>query len=139
RKLYNSDLTRVVFLNRITSQSKKIYQIVKKAQSLAIEKIKEGISAREVDLAARQYIESQGYGKNFGHGLGHGIGLEVHESPRLYKTIRKPLKAGMVITVEPGIYLPQWGGVRIEDVVLVKKEGCEVLSHTPKALEAVLL
>ena len=138
-KLYNSDLTRVVFLNRIASQSKKIYQIVKKAQSLAIERIKEGISAREVDLAARRYIESQGYGKNFGHGLGHGIGLEVHESPRLYKTNRKPLKAGMVITVEPGIYLPQWGGVRIEDVVLVKKEGCEVLSHTPKALEAVLL
>ncbi len=138
-RLYNSDLTRVVFLNRITSQAKKIYQIVKRAQSLAIQKIREGVQAREVDLAARNYIESQGYGKNFGHGLGHGIGLEVHESPRLYKTNRKPLKAGMVITVEPGIYLPHWGGVRIEDIVLVKREGCEVLSHTPKSLEEVLL
>ncbi|HHT9139606.1 MAG TPA: M24 family metallopeptidase [Candidatus Tripitaka californicus] len=138
-RLYNSDLTRVVFLNRITSQAKKIYRIVKKAQGLAIEKIREGVSAREVDLAARNYIESQGYGKNFGHGLGHGIGLEVHESPRLYKTNRRLLKAGMVVTVEPGIYVPQQGGVRIEDVVLVKRDGYEVLSHTPKALEAVLL
>ncbi|HHT9119538.1 MAG TPA: M24 family metallopeptidase [Candidatus Hypogeohydataceae bacterium YC41] len=136
---YNSDLTRVLFLNRISHQARKIYQIVKKAQSLAIEMVREGVSAREVDLAARRYIESQGYGKNFGHGLGHGIGLEVHESPRICKTNRKPLKAGMVITIEPGIYLPKWGGVRIEDMVLVKKAGCEVLSHTPKALEAVIL
>lgn len=138
-RLYNSDLTRVVFLNKITSQARKIYQIVKKAQSLAIEKVREGVKAREVDFAARSYIESQGYGKNFGHGLGHGIGLEVHESPRLHKNNRKPLKAGMVITIEPGIYLPKWGGIRIEDMVLVKKDGCEVLSHTPKTLESVIL
>jgi Xaa-Pro aminopeptidase len=136
---YNSDLTRVVFLNRITPQAREIYKIVEKAQSLAIERIREGVTAREVDLAARNYIEKRGYGKNFGHGLGHGIGLEVHERPRLYKTNRRPLRAGMVITVEPGIYLPQRGGVRIEDIVLVKKRGCEVLSHTPKALEAVIL
>ncbi len=138
-KLYNSDLTRVLFINRITSQAKKIYQIVKKAQSLAIEAIREGVRARDVDLVARGYIERHGYGKNFGHGLGHGIGLEVHENPRLYKTNKKSLKAGMVVTVEPGIYLPKWGGVRIEDMVLVKKDGCEVLSHTEKTLEALIL
>jgi Xaa-Pro aminopeptidase len=138
-RLYNSDLTRVIFLNKITNQARKVYKIVKKAQRLAIERIREGVSAREVDLAARSYTEGLGYGKNFGHGLGHGIGLEVHESPRLYKTNRKPLKAGMVVTVEPGIYLPQWGGVRIEDMVLVKKDGCEVLSHAPKDLESVIL
>jgi Xaa-Pro aminopeptidase len=138
-RLYNSDLTRVVFLNRITPQARKIYQIVKKAQSLAIEKVREGVTAREVDLVARKYIEGQGYGKCFGHGLGHGIGLEVHEGPRLYKTNKKPLKAGMVVTVEPGIYLPKWGGVRIEDMVLVKQDGCEIVSHAPKSLDSVIL
>lgn len=138
-KSYNSDLTRVLFHNRIASQARTIYKIVLDAQARAIEGIREGVSAREVDLAARTYIEKKGYGRNFGHGLGHGIGLEVHESPRLNRTNRRPLRRGMVITVEPGIYIPRWGGVRIEDMVLVKEGGCEVLSHTPRGLDGVII
>lgn len=134
---YNSDLTRVLFPNRISAQARKIYGIVLDAQRRAIDSIREGTSAREADLAARSYIEKKGYGSCFGHGLGHGIGLEVHEGPRLNRTSRRVLKKGMVITVEPGIYIPNWGGIRIEDMVLVKEDGCEVLSHTPKGLEEV--
>jgi Xaa-Pro aminopeptidase len=90
-------------------------------------------------VAARAYIEKKGYGERFGHGLGHGIGLEVHEGPKLNRANRRLLKDGMVITVEPGIYLPDWGGVRIEDMVLVKEDGCEVLSRVSKVLnEAVV-
>ncbi|MEE9584810.1 MAG: Xaa-Pro peptidase family protein [Candidatus Brocadiales bacterium] len=129
---YNSDLTRVLFLNRISTRARKIYNIVLDAQKQAMDRIRGGVSVREVDLAARSYIEKKGYGGNFGHGLGHGIGLEVHEGPRLNRTNRRLLKKGMVITVEPGIYVPHWGGVRIEDMVLVKEEGCEVLSHVSK-------
>lgn len=136
---YNSDLTRVLFLNRISTQARKIYNIVLNAQKRAIDKIRGGVSAREVDLAARSYIEKKGYGSNFGHGLGHGIGLEVHESPRLNRSNRRLLKRGMVITVEPGIYVPHWGGVRIEDMVLVKEDGCEVISRLPKNLDEALV
>lgn len=139
RKSYNSDLTRVVFLNKITPQARKIYSIVLEAQSRAIEKVRAGVGAREVDQAARGYIERKGYGKNFGHGLGHGIGLEVHEGPRLNRINRRPLREGMVVTVEPGIYIPHWGGIRIEDMVLVKKDGFEVLSHIPKGLDEVII
>lgn len=139
RRAYNSDLTRVLFLNRIGAQARRIYNIVLDAQKKAIDTIKEGISAREADLAARSYIEKRGYGSNFGHGLGHGIGLEVHESPRLNRTNKKVLKKGMVVTVEPGIYVPHWGGIRIEDMVLVKEEGCEVLSRTPKGLDEAIV
>ena len=93
----------------------------------------------EVDSAARSYIDQSGFGKNFGHGLGHGIGLDVHESPRLVDRQKQPLKAGMVVTVEPGIYLPGWGGVRIEDDVLVTRDGHEVLSSLTKELEDSVL
>lgn len=136
---YNSDLTRVLFLNRISAQARKVYKTVLDAQKRAIDRIKGGISAREVDLAARSYIDKRGYSGNFGHGLGHGIGLEVHESPRLNRTNRRLLKKGMVITVEPGIYISHWGGVRIEDMVLVKEDGCEVLSHTSKGLDEAVV
>jgi Xaa-Pro aminopeptidase len=131
---YNSDLTRMVFMAKIAQQAKKVFQIVLDAQRFAIEKIKAGVIAREVDRAARSYIEKRGFGKEFGHGLGHGVGLEVHESPAINRRSKKPLKAGMVITIEPGIYLPQCGGVRIEDMVLVTKDGCRVLSHLPKQI-----
>ncbi|MDO8127739.1 MAG: Xaa-Pro peptidase family protein [Candidatus Brocadiales bacterium] len=136
---YNSDLTRVLFLNRISAQARKIYGIVLNAQKRAIDRVRGGVSVREVDLAARSYIEKMGYGSNFGHGLGHGIGLDVHENPRLNRTNRRLLKRGMVITVEPGIYIPNWGGVRIEDMILVKEDGCEVLSRLPKDLDEAIV
>ncbi|MEK7699131.1 MAG: Xaa-Pro peptidase family protein [Planctomycetota bacterium] len=132
---YNSDLTRVVFTDRISRKFEKIYQIVLDAQSFAIERVKPGVMAKEVDSAARSYIESKGYGECFGHGLGHGVGLEVHEDPVINKRSKEILEAGMVFTVEPGIYIPGWGGIRIEDIVLVTKDGCNVLSHLPKSLK----
>ena len=97
--------------------------------------VKPGVMAKEVDSAARSYIESKGYGECFGHGLGHGVGLEVHEDPVINKRSKEILEAGMVFTVEPGIYIPGWGGIRIEDIVLVTKDGCNVLSHLPKSLK----
>ena len=93
----------------------------------------------DVDAAARSYIAAEGFGKRFGHGLGHGFGLEIHEAPRLAATADQPLKAGMVVTVEPGIYLPNWGGVRIEDDILVTRQGHEVLSSIPKDLASCVV
>ncbi len=90
--------------------------------------------ACDVDRVARDVIAKAGFGRYFGHGLGHGIGLEIHEAPRLLKTNQRPLKPGNVVTVEPGIYLPGWGGVRIEDDVLVTRTGCEVLTQLPQAV-----
>ena len=97
--------------------------------------IRPGALMSDVDRVARSVISDAGYGKRFGHGLGHGFGLEIHESPRLSANQNRPLKAGMVVTVEPGIYLPKWGGVRIEDDILVTRGGHEVLSSVGKQLE----
>jgi Xaa-Pro aminopeptidase len=105
---------------------------VLRAQQAAVAAIRPGAVMQEVDAAARRVIEDAGYGKRFGHSLGHGIGLQVHELPRLAAKQQRPLKAGMVVTVEPGIYLPGWGGVRIEDDVLVTRTGHEVLSSVPR-------
>ncbi len=132
--LYVSDLTRVFVTGRISPKLELIYGVVLKAQRQAIEKIGPGVSMGDVDAAARSVIEQAGYGKRFGHGLGHGIGLQVHEAPRLVDKQQRPLRPGMVVTVEPGIYLPGWGGVRIEDDVLVTRDGHEVLSDLPKDL-----
>ena len=104
------------------------------AQQAAIEAVRPGAVMHDVDAAARDVIAEAGYGKRFGHSLGHGIGLEIHEGPRLAQNEYRPLKAGMVITIEPGIYLPGWGGVRIEDDLLVTRDGCEVLTTVPKEL-----
>lgn len=136
-QFYNSDLTRVRFVDKISPDCKKIYQIVLDAQSFAIDSIKPGRKAREVDGAARSYIEKKGFAKCFGHGLGHGIGLEVHEGPIINSRSKEILEENMVFTVEPGIYIPGWGGVRIEDMVLVTPSGCEVLSRVPKKLEEI--
>jgi Xaa-Pro aminopeptidase len=130
-----SDLTRVLVTGRISPKLERIYGVVLKAQLSAIAAIKPGARLDEVDSAARSVIAKAGFGKNFGHGLGHGIGLEIHESPRLAAGQSACLRAGMVVTVEPGIYLPGWGGVRIEDDVLVTRSGHEVLSHVPKELD----
>ncbi|MEM9185637.1 MAG: Xaa-Pro peptidase family protein [Planctomycetota bacterium] len=130
--LYMSDLTRVLITGKAPAKFRKIYDIVLLAQVTAIEAIRPGVACRDVDAAARKIITKAGYGKYFGHGLGHGTGLEIHESPRLSKGQKDLLEPGMIVTVEPGIYLPGWGGVRIEDDVLVTKSGYEVLTDVPK-------
>ncbi len=114
-----------------------MYRIVLAAQERGIAAIRPGVKARDVDAEARSVIEEAGFGRFFSHGLGHGIGMDIHEAPRLRSGGETILQAGMVLTVEPGIYLPDWGGIRIEDDVLVTPEGFEVLTHVPKALDEV--
>ena len=124
---------------KLSPQLQSIYGLVLTAQLAAIAAIRPGVLMKDVDAAARQVIESAGHGASFHHALGHGIGLAVHELPRLASDQTQPLTPGMVVTVEPGIYLPGWGGVRIEDDVLVTEAGCEVLTKLPKTLESSLL
>jgi Xaa-Pro aminopeptidase len=131
---YCSDLTRVIGVGGLPPIIREIFAVVADAQQAGIAAVRPGAHCRDVDRAAREVIERAGYGPNFGHGLGHGLGLEVHEGPRLGVKSRDVLKAGMVVTVEPGIYLPGVGGVRIEDDVLVTPTGRRVLSRLPKAL-----
>ncbi|PKL40674.1 MAG: hypothetical protein CVV44_03460 [Spirochaetae bacterium HGW-Spirochaetae-1] len=129
---YNSDLTRTIFLNSIDAEIEKIYHIVREAQEQAIAAVRAGITTGKLDSAARDYIASRGYGENFGHSLGHGLGMEVHELPAIKKNGSLRLKKNMAITIEPGIYLPGLGGVRIEDMVLVTSRGHEVLTGSNK-------
>lgn len=137
--LYVSDLTRMVVTGRASAKFTRVYDGVLAAQRAGIEAIRPGATCREVDTAARKVIEKAGFGENFGHGLGHGIGLEVHEAPRLAKNREDQLEPGMIVTVEPGVYLRGWGGIRIEDDVLVTKTGHEVLSDVPKELAECVL
>lgn len=132
---YCSDMTRTVVLGEPDTLTVKLFRLVRKAQLAGIDAIRPGVTGREVDRAARRVISSSGYGKNFGHGLGHGVGLEVHESPRLNKKSRQRLTPGMVITVEPGIYIPGWGGIRLENMVVVTETGCEVLNRDTTFLD----
>src|SRR5262249_3090751 len=134
---YRSDLTRVVVMGKVTPTFEMIYGTVLTAQARAISAIRPGVKAGDVDAEARSVIEAAGFGGFFDHGLGHGLGMDIHEAPRLRKESQDLLEPGMVVTVEPGIYLPDWGGIRIEDDVLVTHDGCEVLSHIPKSLESV--
>jgi Xaa-Pro aminopeptidase len=131
---YASDMTRTVVVGRPTDRQRKIYGIVLEAQRRAIAKVRNGVAAKDVDAAARSWIEKKGYGKRFGHGTGHGVGLEIHEGPSVRATSEDALRTGMVVTIEPGIYIPGWGGVRIEDMVAVTRTGCKVLSSFPKRL-----
>lgn len=131
---YCSDITRTVVVGKATARQKKIYNIVLRAQAAAVRKIKPGVSTKAVDWAARAIITKAGYGKRFGHGTGHGIGLEVHQSPGLSTRTDSRLCPGMVVTVEPGVYLPNFGGVRIEDDVLVTRSGHRILTEAPKGL-----
>jgi Xaa-Pro aminopeptidase len=125
---YKSDLTRVLFLGKIKVLISKVYDIVLKAQKLAIQRIRPGAEMAEIDRVAREYIASQGYAKYFSHNLGHGFGLEVHEDPRISGNEASAIKPGMTFTVEPGIYLPGKFGIRIEDMVLVTRKGCRCFS-----------
>lgn len=127
--LYNSDITRIFFIGKVKDKIKEIYGIVSAAQNAAIEKIRPGAKISDIDLAGRGYIARKGYGKFFGHSLGHGIGMDVHEEPSISKRNNGILKSGMIFTVEPAIYLPKLGGVRIEDMVLVTDKGCEILTR----------
>jgi Xaa-Pro aminopeptidase len=137
--LYNSDLTRVLVTGKIPPKLERIYRVVLSAQEQAIAAIRPGVTCEEVDRVARDIITKAGYGSNFGHGLGHGLGLQVHEAPRLGAKQTLKLEPGMVVTVEPGIYLPDWGGVRIEDDVLVTKSGHDVLTSVPKQWEDAII
>ena len=134
---YKSDLTRVLTARNISSKLKDVYAVVLRAQQEAIRAVRPGVQAQTIDTAARGTIAAAGFGEFFGHGLGHGLGLQVHEGPAVRPNSETVIEAGMVFTIEPGIYLPDWGGVRIEDDVLVTPDGCEVLTTAPRDLEAM--
>jgi len=134
---YMSDMTRMLFLGRPSLRVRRLYNAVLEAQLAAVDAVRPGVTASQVDGKARQVLQSKGLAKEFVHSTGHGLGLEIHEPPRLGKKDPTRLEAGMVITIEPGAYVRGFGGVRIEDTVLVTKNGCEVL--TPTSKELVLL
>ena len=134
---YCSDCTRTVATGALDVEADEVYALVKRAQQAALEAVRPGPEGREVDVIAREMIEEAGHGERFGHGLGHGVGLEVHEGPRLAKSGAEPLRAGNVVTVEPGVYVPGSFGVRIEDLVVVTEDGTRVLSSVTKELMTV--
>lgn len=134
---YWCDMTRTVFYKTVTNQQRQVYELVKLANETAISKIKPGVLLSEIDKTARDIISQGGYGEYFTHRLGHGIGLECHEPPDVSLSSDIPLEAGMIFSVEPGIYLPGEFGVRIEDLVMVTENGCEVLNQYPKELQVI--
>ena len=131
---YNSDITRTIIMGKENQKQKEIFSIVFEAQKAALNFLKPGVKCKEVDSVARDIITKKGYGKYFGHGLGHGVGLDIHELPRVSFSDNTVLLPGMVVTIEPGIYLPEVGGVRIEDSVLITEESYEILTWFPKTL-----
>jgi len=135
---YVCDISRVIFVGKPTSEQKRIYNLVLEAQRLALNLVKSGRQAATIDKKVRAFLEK--HTKHFyRHALGHGLGLEVHELPYVNILRKNKLAAGNVITIEPGIYIPGWGGIRIEDMVLVTKEGCELLTKAPKKIEEVTI
>ncbi|WP_342252328.1 aminopeptidase P family protein [Spiroplasma endosymbiont of Amphibalanus improvisus] len=136
---YCSDTTRTICIEQDNSKMNEIYAVVAQAQKLGIEAVKPGVTTKQIDDICREYITKAGYGEYFIHSTGHGLGVEVHEFPRVSPFCDVPLKPGMVITVEPGIYIPDLGGVRIEDDILVTFEGYEVLSKAPKTLDKPII
>ena len=131
---YCSDETVTVCLGQPDSRQREVYETVRAAQEMAIEGARAGMSFRDLDAIARDHIASKGYGQYFGHGLGHGIGLDVHEHPTVSPRSKSVIEEGMVFTVEPGIYIPGWGGVRIEDSVVVEGGRCRRITQVPKTL-----
>ena len=135
-KGYCSDLTRTLTVGRVSPRIKQIYKVVQEAQEAAVKFLRPGVTTLQADRVARDVIEKAGFGKEFGHGLGHGIGRDIHELPSMRKTGgEEELRPGMIVTVEPGIYLPGEGGVRIEDDVLITHSGCELLSNLDRTFE----
>ncbi len=134
---YNSDCTRTVVTGPVSERHREIYGIVLAAQKAALSGLRSGLTGREADALGRSVIAEAGYGDAFGHGLGHGVGLAVHEGPALSVREEGVLPQGAVVTVEPGIYLPGWGGVRIEDLVVLTEDGCLNLTRLPKNLHEV--
>lgn len=133
-KGYCSDMTRTIAIGEPNPTLKEVYQIVKDALALGIHYVKDGVDCKDLDAVVRDYITEKGYGEAFGHGTGHSYGLEIHEGPYFAVTSDETIQTGMVMTIEPGIYLPGLGGVRIEDDVLVTESGCEILTKSPKEL-----
>ncbi|GAB4269499.1 MAG: Xaa-Pro peptidase family protein [Candidatus Rifleibacteriota bacterium] len=138
-KGYHSDMTRTIFIGKSTAKFRQIYEIVAKAQSEAVKAIKPGKKCSDIDKVARDIISKAGFGENFGHGLGHSLGLDIHEMPSLAAKCVDEIKEGMLFTVEPGIYIPGWGGIRIEDVFLVEKDRLVKLTKTSNKLKELLL
>jgi Xaa-Pro aminopeptidase len=134
---YCSDCTRTFATGELGDEASEVYELVLRAQLAGLEAVRAGAAGREVDAAARQVIDAGGYGARFGHGLGHGVGLDIHEDPRLTQTSEFELEAGNVVTIEPGVYVPGSFGVRIEDLVVVTAQGCEILTSIPKELRVV--
>lgn len=132
---YCSDMTRTVMIGEPSAKQRQIYEIVLEAEQRGVAACKAGLTGRELDEVCRSYIREKGYDTAFGHGTGHGVGIDVHEGPRVsFRGEKELLKPGMIVTIEPGIYLPGWGGVRIEDMVLVTEDGCESFSKSPRDL-----
>lgn len=131
---YHADMTRTPLIGPATDKHKEIYEIVKNAQQAGVDGVKAGMSCKKADALTRDVIEAAGYGKAYSHSTGHGLGLEIHTMPRLSKMSKDILKENYVVTIEPGIYLPGWGGVRIEDDVIIQKDSCEILNKTTKEL-----
>jgi Xaa-Pro aminopeptidase len=131
---YHSDLTRTVAVGKPSAEARKVYQTVLDAQRRAIDAARSGIIAKDLDAVARSYITEKGYGRYFTHSLGHGLGLQIHESPKISSQNATRIERGFVVTIEPGIYIPRSLGVRIEDDVVIRDEGCDVLNHAPKEL-----
>lgn len=131
---YHSDITRTVVIGQASDRHREIYGIVREAQEAGLRAVRAGVTGVDADAAARQIIAAAGYGDNFGHGLGHGLGRDIHDGGSLSPRSDITLAAGMVMTVEPGIYIDGWGGVRIEDDVVVTETGCEVLTRSTKEL-----
>ena len=131
---YCSDMTRTVYVGKITPKARRMYEAVREAQQAGLDAVKPGVSVGRVDREARKSLQRRKLGNHFTHSTGHGVGLEIHEAPRIAKGQSENLCPGMVITIEPGAYVPGFGGVRIEDMVVVTESGCEVLTPTSKEL-----
>lgn len=136
---YHSDMTRTLVMGQPDPRQEEIYGVVLKAQEAVLAAVRPGMKACEADHIAREVISQAGYGENFGHGLGHSVGLEIHESPRLAPSDETILEPGMVVSVEPGVYIPGWGGVRIEDLILITPAGCEILTRSPKSMQDMII